>query len=373
MSSYLKTIFSLFLISFILVSCNGKKENNSSLAKVEIAANQNKKPKNIILLVGDGMGLSQVSASQFYNDKPTNFERFPVIGLSKTSSYSDVITDSAAGATAFASGIKTYNGAIGVTPDTLAIGTIVEQISIQGISTGLISTSSITHATPASFYAHVKSRSMQDEIAAFLVDSEIDFFAGGGLNFFNNRKDKKDLTKSLEENGFVLTTDNFPEIISDKKQAILLSKGAMPKMEEGRGDFLPNATQLALEYLSKNEEGFFLMVEGSQIDWGGHDMDADYLISELIDFDNTLGVALEFAKQNGETLVIVTADHETGGFTLASDERGDYNNIKPTFSTDGHSATMVPVFAYGLGSELFSGVYENTEIYHKMLSLIQGN
>ena len=372
MPRYPKSIISLLLISFILFSCNCNKENNN-IAKAELATNQNKKPKNIILLIGDGMGLSQVSASQFYNDKPSNFERFPIIGLSKTSSSSDLITDSAAGATAFASGIKTYNGAIGVTSDTLAIGTIIEQVSIKGISSGLVSTSSITHATPASFYAHVKSRGMHDEIASFLVDSEVDFFAGGGLKFFNNRKDEKDLIIKLEENGFDLSTDNFPEILSDNKQAILLSNGAMPKMEEGRGDFLPNATQLALDYLSKNEDGFFLMVEGSQIDWGGHDMDADYLISELIDFDNTLGVALDYAKQNGETLIIVTADHETGGFTLASDERGGYNKIKPVFSTDGHSATMVPVFSYGPGSELFSGIYENTEIYHKMLSLFQNN
>ena len=373
MSRYPKSIISIFLISFILFSCNCNKEKTAIITTVETNTFKNKKPKNIILLIGDGMGLSQVSASLFYNENPSNFERFPIIGLSKTSSSSDLITDSASGATAFASGVKTYNGAIGVTSDTLDVRTIVEQVSIKGISTGLVSTSSITHATPASFYAHVKSRGMQDEIASFLVDSEVDFFAGGGLDYFNNRKDEKDLTLNLSKNGFELSTDNFPENLSDKKQAILLSKGAMPKMEEGRGDFLPNATQLALDFLSKNEEGFFLMVEGSQIDWGGHDMDADYLISELIDFDNTLGVALDFAKQNGETLVIVTADHETGGFTLASDERGDYNNIKPVFSTDGHSATMVPVFSYGPGSELFSGIYENTAIYHKMLSLFQNN
>ena len=364
MLKYTKSIISLFLISLVLLSCKTNKE-----VEVKNAINTNvKKPKNIILLIGDGMGLSQVSASQFYNENPSNFERFPVIGLNKTSSSSDVITDSAAGATAFASGVKTYNGAIGVTSDTLAVGTIVEQISPNGISTGLIATSSITHATPACFYAHVKSRSMQEEIATFLVDSEVDFFAGGGLKFFNKREDGKDLTLELEQKGFEVSKDNLPKNISDKKQAIFLSKGGMPTIEQGRGDFLPNATQLALEYLSKNEEGFFLMVEGSQIDWGGHDKDADYLISELIDFDKTIGVALDFAASNGETLVIVTADHETGGFTLASDERGDYNNIQPVFSTDGHSATMVPVFSKGPGSENFGGIYENTAIYYKILS-----
>ena len=315
------------------------------------------------------MGLSEVSASLFFNKNDSNFERFSTIGLIKTSSSSDVITDSAAGATAFASGVKTYNGAIGVTSDTLAIETIVEQISPKGISTGLISTSSITHATPACFYAHVKSRRMEFEIASFLVNSEVDFFAGGGLKFFKERAHTQGLISQLKEKGFNVSTENLPEKYLDKKQAILLSEKGMPTMEEGRGDFLPNVTQLALENLSKNENGFFLMVEGSQIDWGGHDNDADYLISELLDFNKTIGVVLDFAKQNGETLVIVTADHETGGFTLAADD-GDYNKIKPVFSTDGHSATMVPVFAIGPGEELFGGVYENTEIYTKMKSLL---
>ena len=143
----------------------------------------------------------------------------------------------------------------------------------------------------------------------------------------------------------------------------------MPKKIDGRGDFLPNATQLALEKLAKSEEGFFLMIEGSQIDWGGHSNEADYLIGELIDFDKTIGVALDYAKTNEETLVIVTADHETGGFTLASDG-GDYNKLNPTFSTGGHSSTMVPVFAKGPGAEFFNGIYENTEIYTKMKQLL---
>ena len=355
----------LLLISILLISCDCKKEETTTS---EVTITKITKPKNIIFLIGDGMGLSQVSASQFYNKNATNFERFSTIGLIKTSSSSDLITDSAAGATAFASGVKTYNGAVGVTPDSLAIKTIVEQISQKGISTGLISTSAITHATPACFYAHVKSRRMQEDIATQLVNSEIDFFAGGGLKFFSARKDGEDLLTQLAENGFEVSTDNLPEKVSDKKQGILLSEKGMPTMLEGRDDFLPNATKLALESLSKNENGFFLMVEGSQIDWAGHDNDGDYLIAELLDFDKTMGVVLDFAKQNGETLVIVTADHETGGFTLAADD-GDYNKIKPVFSNDGHSATMVPVFAEGPGSENFGGIYENTAIYSKMINL----
>jgi alkaline phosphatase len=112
------------------------------------------------------------------------------------------------------------------------------------------------------------------------------------------------------------------------------------------------------------------MVEGAQIDWGGHDNDTDYLITELLDFDKTIGVALDFAAKNTETLVIVTADHETGGFTLATDD-GNYNKIKPTFSTGGHSATMVPIFAKGPGEENFGGIYKNTALFQKMMDIFK--
>ncbi|MAB56935.1 MAG: alkaline phosphatase [Aequorivita sp.] len=355
----------LLLLVLSLNSCVSVQVKENTVTKV---SQEIKKPKNIILMIGDGMGLSQVSAAIYYKNGKPNFERFSTIGLSKTSSASDLITDSAAGATVFSTGVKTYNGAIGVNQDTLAVPTIVEQLSTRGLATGIVATSSIQHATPASFYAHVKSRRMYEEITEFAPNSGVNFFAGGGLKFFNQRKDGKDLLTEMEGKGYKVTTDQLPQQPSESNELILLAEDGMPKMSQGRGDFLPNATKLALEKLSKNEKGFFLMVEGSQIDWGGHDNDADYLIEELLDFDKTLGVALDFAKQNGETLVIVTADHETGGFTLASDG-SDYNKIKPTFSTTGHSGTMVPVFAEGPGAFLFNGIYESTEIYHKMMAL----
>ena len=202
------------------------------------------------------------------------------------------------------------------------------------ISTGIITTSSVMHATPASFYAHAASRRSYQDIAAFLPTSNIDFIAGGGTEFLdkNKREDARDLYKELEDNGYEVETNSLPNKISEKKQAIFLAEDGMDKMLEGRGDFLPNVTKMALNKLSKNNDGFFLMVEGAQIDWGGHDNDTDYLITELLDFDKTIGVALDFAAKNAETLVIVTADHETGGFTLATDD-GNYNKIKPTFST----------------------------------------
>lgn len=332
-----------------------------------ISQNTNK-PKNIILLVGDGMGLSEISSSLYFNDKPSNFLRFNTVGLSMTSSSKELITDSSAGATAFASGIKTYNGAVGVDLKMTPAETIVEHVSKTDIATGLVVTSSVVHATPAAFYAHQESRRMYEEIAADLVTSDIDFFAGGGLQYFQNRKDSLDLVKQLEDNFFEVHTEKLPTKISEKKQAILLAPNGMPKMSEKRGNFLINATMLAIGQLSKNKNGFFLMVEGSQIDWGGHDNDAEYLINEMIDFDKTIGAVLDFAKNNGETLVIVTADHETGGFTLSADGI-NYNKIIASFSTTGHSATMVPVFAQGPSEELFDGVYQNTKIFTIMKQL----
>ncbi len=343
-----------------------------SCASINTTA-QSKRPKNVILMIADGTGLSQISSSQFYNSKPSNYERFKTIGLIKTSSASDLITDSAAGATAFSAGVKTYNGAIGVNNDTIAVPTILEELEARGYDTGIIATSTITHATPASFYAHVKYRKMEDEIASDLASSKVDFFAGGGVNFFTNRVDKREVINELKENGFEIDTNRLNrslKISKNKRYGFLLNSGGMPRMLDGRGSFLYDATNLGIQRLSLNKKGFFLMVEGSQVDWGGHNNDAEYLISELIDFDTVIGQVLDYAEKDGSTLVIVTADHETGGFTLSADD-GDYNAIKPTFSTGGHSATMVPVFAYGPGSTEFAGIYENTEIYTKMKKLLK--
>ncbi len=347
-------------------------------ANAQEQAQENKKPLNVILLIGDGMGLSQVSAGLYFQDRSSSFERFPVIGLSKTSSKSHKITDSAAGATALACGEKTYNGAIGVDMGQRSIPNLVEILSKENYATGLIATSSITHATPASFFAHAENRSMDEKIASQMADSEVDFFSGGGLDFFVKRKDGQDLTKELESKGFVISTKEVfkPKSVKpEEKYGMLLANDGMPKMIEGREDFLGKSVETALSYFEQKGQPFFLMIEGSQIDWGGHANNAEYLIGEQIDFDKVIGQVLDFAEKNSNTLVLVTADHETGGFTLSSKNVmrrdsttvSDYNQIEPTFSNGGHSATMVPVFAFGPYSEVFGGVYENTEIFHKIL------
>jgi alkaline phosphatase len=344
------------------------------------------KAKNVILLIGDGTGLSQISSAFYFKKTSPNYARFKHIGLIKTSSSREDITDSAAGATAFASGVKTYNGAIGVADDSTEVKNLVEIVSKHHIKTGVISTSSIQHATPASFYAHVLNRGLYEDIAADMVDSDIDFFAGGGTKFFNKRKDGNNLLDGLKAKGFGIDTialGDFAGIKQYSKMAYLLAEEHMNPVGLDRGDFLPKATELGIKFLNKDTDNsnFFMMVEGSQIDWGGHANDADYLISELIDFDEAIGKALDFAENDGNTLVIVVADHETGGFTLSSTLKktedgksySDYSEITGTFSTKGHSATLIPVFAYGPGAEAFSGIYENTEIFYKILEATNWN
>ena len=335
-----------------------------------------KKPKNIILLIGDGMGLTQVSTAYYYQDEPSNFSRFKYIGLHQNMPTSHKVTDSGAAATAFSAGVKTYNGAIGVDQDTLSVPTILEMLAMAGWSTGVIATSSIVHATPACFYAHTAFRNSYEEIARQLVYAPVNFFAGGGLQFFNKRSDKLNYIDSLQMKGFQVDTTSLTPTSLDinSKYAFLLAQDPMPKMQEGRGDFLPKATQMAIDHLSQNSGGFFLMVEGSQIDWGGHANDVDYVIQETLDFDKVIGLALDFAETDKNTLVIVTADHETGGLSLSAATlfgQGDYSKITPSFSTGNHSAALVPVFAYGPGAEHFMGIYQNNEIFSKMVQAVR--
>lgn len=357
------TLIFTIAISFILAACSTNRVTTQASAK---------KPQNIIVLIGDGMGLTQVSTTYYYKEGESNFSRFKHIGLHQNQPTSHKVTDSASGATAFSAGVKTYNGAIGVDQDTVPVPTILEMLAAKGLSTGLVATSSIVHATPASFYAHTASRGSYEEIARQLVYAPVQFFAGGGTKFFANRSDKLNYIDSLAQQGFEVDTTRLATKSMDinKKYAYLLAPDGMPKMQEGRGDFLPNATQMALDHLSQDEDGFFLMVEGSQIDWGGHANDADYVIQETLDFDKTLGLVLDFAAKDKNTLVIVTADHETGGLSLSASTvfgQGDYSKITPSFSTGNHSATLIPVFAYGPGAEYFMGIYQNNEFFDKMV------
>ncbi len=342
-------------------------------------ADNTKRPKNVILMIGDGMGISQLSSAYYFPDKKDadrepSFSRFKYIGLVKTSSGREVVTQSPAAATALATGYKTYNSAVGVDLDTVVRENIVEILSRKGYMTGVIATSYVTDATPAGFYAHQPERYMQKEIAMDLLKSDIDFFAGGGSKYFRDSTGVFPFKEhGIEVNYRKLKKIRKPE--PGNRYGFLLDLDYMPRMLDGRGDFLPRSTSIAVDFLSTGEAGYFLMVEGSQIDWAGHVNDVDYMKAEVNDFERTINAVMDYAEKNGETLVIVTADHETGGFTLGAsgenDGYGDYSIIEPRFASTNHSAALVPVFAFGPGAENFIGVYENTEIFRKLVSLME--
>ncbi|MCF8223963.1 MAG: alkaline phosphatase [Bacteroidales bacterium] len=350
------TALVLFLIGITVLSI-------SSCNRVE----EEKQAKNIILLIGDGMGVSQLYAGLTANHGQLNITGMKHIGFQKTYSYDDYTTDSAASGTAIATGEKTRNGMIGMSPDSVKVKSILEISEDEGKSTGLISTSSITHATPASFIAHQVSRGMYEAIAADFLSTDIELVIGGGKNNFTEREDGRNLLEDFEKKGYSVY-DNLEEALTcdNDKMIAFTAGGHNPRYSEGRGDMLPEATGKALEMLGDDPQGFFLMVEGSQIDWGGHANDIDYIIEETLDFDRAVGKALEFAEKNGETLVVVTADHECGGLTL-KDGSFESGMVTPGFSTGGHTGIMVPVFAYGPGADEFMGVYENTDIIKKMM------
>ena len=329
------------------------------------------RPDNIILLIGDGMGVAQVYAGLTANHGVLNISKFKSIGFCLTYSASDYITDSGASGTAISTGYKTYNGAIGVDSDTIVRKTILEYAADKGLSTGLVSTSAITHATPASFVAHQASREYYENIARDFLNSGIDVFIGGGKNHFTVRKDSLDLVKALRQKGYLVSfsMDTIRQV-RQGKLAGLTAAEHNPSMVAGRGDMLPVATQTAINILSGNKKGFFLMVEGSQIDWAGHANNGESLVREVIDFDKAIGRALDFAAKDGNTLVIVTADHETGGLSIVD---GNFKEgaVTTKFSTLDHTGIMVPVFAWGPGAELFQGIQENTALFDIMMRMLQ--
>jgi alkaline phosphatase len=337
------------------------------------ASNKVPEVKNIILLIGDGMGVTQITAGMYMNGNTLNLERCKVVGLHKSTASNNLVTDSAAGATAFACGKKTYNGAIGVGPDKQPIKTILEYAEEKGLATGLVATSTITHATPASFIAHVEQRKMMEAIAADFMKTEVDLFIGGGKKYFDNRDDNRNLSNELREKGYFISdfvTDDLTtlELPKDKNVGYFTANDNPLPAYQGR-DYIGVATEKAINYLDqKNDNGFFLMVEGSQIDWGGHANNSDYIISEVIDFDKAVKAALDFAEKDGNTLVVITADHETGGYAINKGSTMD--SLVTAFTTDYHTADLIPVFAFGPKAADFGGIYENTAIFDKMMKAL---
>ncbi len=312
-----------------------------------------KKPQNIILLIGDGNGLAQISAALQANRGKLSLAHLKTIGLVNTSAADDPVTDSAAAGTAIATGVKTNNRAIGVDPAGKSLPTLIEILSGKGYNTGIITTDGIDGATPSAFYAHTSERDDSKKILADLVQSELDFFISGGTS----------AEKIIAQKFVTQTLEEFKDL--QNPTAIYNGAGKMPSARNGRGDFLPASVEKALTVLNGAKKPFFLLVEGAQIDNGGHANDIATIISEGLDFDQAVGEALRFADKTKNTLVIVTADHETGGLGIAGGD-GD-GTVRADFLSVDHTGILVPIFAYGPQAENFGGVFDNTEIFGKIL------
>ena len=355
---------SMYAVLFAALMMAGCADSTGKTGKNEI--------KNVILMIGDGMGPAHVYAGFTAYGAPLNIMKSPFIGLTKTNSANKYTTDSAASGTAIATGKKTYNGAIGVGPDTVPVNSVLQYALDNGYAAGVVATSELTHATPAAFYAHVPDRNMGEAIAADFTRCGLNVAIGGGRNHFERRSDGANYADTLRNQGYevVYTLDELKTKGRDHTVA-LLADGHMPSMLGGRGDMLAKATETALNILEQSsEKGFFLMVEGSQIDFEAHANNAPGIAAEVIDFDQAIGVAQKYADTHPGTLVVVCADHETGGMTLLGGDL-DEKQFDARFSTDYHTGVFIPLYAYGAGAEAFAGVYENTGIFERIMSALR--
>jgi len=363
----MKYIFVLLILS--VTSCNFS-ENTES---VKIGSKETEfieikdfsddlKAKNIILVIGDGVGPNQITLSRIAIgglDFRLFIDQMPYHGTSLTHSYDNAYTDSAAAATAWSTGFKTKTRYLSLDPDKKILETIVELLSKKGYASGVVATSSVTHATPAALYAHIDNRYKYKEIANQLINSSIHIALGGGRKLF-------DLNK-INDTHHVLTSKESLQLNFDysKKLIGLFDDDGIERSNEKPTQ--RQMTNFALKHLNKQCNGFFLMTEGSQIDWAGHDNDANKMIEEFRDFDLTIKDLIKFVNKNNDTLLIITSDHETGGLQIL---KQDNDNVIIQWGTGRHTSTPVGVHAYGPGAELFQGLMDNTDIHYKMLEAI---
>ena len=337
---------------------------------VSVAMPKGKKVKNIIFMIGDGMGLEQLSTAWIVNNRHLNItDNFPYVGLQWTYSASKLVTDSAAAGTALATGSKTNNGMIATSPDGQPLETLSEYAKSKGKKTGTSVVCRICDATPAVFSTHYETRDSLYDITAQFVDSELDFLFGGGLRWWENRPDGRDLTAEVEAKGytFVKTVEDL-NAVQNGPVIALTSYMELPAALDRNGAHQASVVK-ALELLD-NKNGFFLMVEGSCIDDWCHANKVGYAVEEILDFDRTVGAVLEWAAKDGETLVIVTADHSTGAMTLQGGNIKE-QSVAVNFSNTGHNGVALPVYAWGPRAEEFVGIYENAELSKKIKKLIK--
>ncbi len=326
-----------------------------------------KKVKNVIFLIGDGMGLAQINAAETVN-KGLTLLNLKSIGLQINSPKDAYTTDSAAGGSALATGQPTCNRHISMSETGEPHPSLADYAYDKGLACGVITLGNLADATPAAFYGHSTERDSTDVLTDYLLKGKLTLLAGGGMDVFTHRKDSKDMLRELKKQYRV--TDDVNEINWDDQKVICADNLMDLAATQQTLDLLAKTTRMGIEKLQKaSDKGFFLMVEGAKIDYAGHANSLPGSVVEMLSFDMAVAEALKFADSNGETLVVITADHETGGLTLIDGDRGT-GHITAYYVTDDHTPSMLPVFAYGPGSQEFNGVYKNTEIFHKMKRLL---
>ena len=326
---------------------------------------KNARPKNIILLIGDGMGLTQVAAADLVNNG-LSFTQLKFIGLQRTQAKGNFITDSAGAGSALATGKKTNNRYISTDENGNPNTSLTDILLGEGKTCGVVTNGNVADATPAVFYGHSTERDNSDEITKGLFKTKLNFLAGSGETVFTKRKDSLNLETELKKDYVFL--HNVDESCTAGQRVILLDERLGEATSQDNLHLLAQTTTKAIDHLTSNK-GFFLMVEGAKIDYGGHANSFPSSIIETLGFDLAVQEALKFADKNGETLVLITADHETGGLSLIDGDK-EAGRITGVYASDDHTPVFVPVFAYGPGAENFTGVYENTDIFHRIIKSI---
>ena len=367
-----------------------------SVLKPKALASVEQKAKNIILLIGDGMSISQVSAYRLLKGGPNSrisVDRFPYSGIVLTHAENAVVTDSASSATAYSTGHKTNNGALAMDSENNELENLTETLDQYGFVSSLLATSEVTHATPAAFAAHVDLRWKTDEISAQMMQSKVATFLGGGRHFFlpeemdGKRKDERNLLEEVSAYHTLLTTKDEMNDFNDDKLGKIFGLFADEHLrsvdtpdnhasEPSLSEMLQFAVKRSNQFIGNGCKGFFIMGEGSQVDWAGHSNSLEYLKREMQDLDSAVEWAFNYANENTDTLVIVTADHETGGLLIEPANPTDYvgNDVKFSFNTaigrGSHTGVPVPIYAYGPGAENFTGTLDNTDVYRAMIAAL---
>ena len=325
----------------------------------------NARVRNIILLIGDGMGMGAVNVGMYANGGELTMTNLKTLGYVRTQSANNFTTDSAASGTAYATGVKTKNGYLGKDSSQVNIPNIPERLAPLGYACGVVSTDDLNGATPAAFFAHQASRNAKEEIWADLPASQLSFASAGAQSVFETMPLS---TQEAIRKRFTLVYDPADPAVAGSQRLLYLP----PSVKQDRGDYLPATTQMAIDYLSaRSKKGFFLMVEGARIDKHEHSNELPETLWEMLDFDKAVEVAIRFAERDGHTLVIISADHETGA-TILSKGEPEQGYVAGIFASKSHTPMMVPLFAYGPRSREFSGVQENSDVSRKIVQILGG-